>query len=274
MTAELTVGEFSRISHLSVKTLRHYHEVGLLEPASINSDTGYRYYSTDQIPAAQVIRRLRDLDMPVAEVKAVVSTSDAGVRNALISGHLERLENELDKVHAAVNSLRNLLDSPLTSIAVEYRSITSQRAVGIEEMVDRDEVLAWWYGALGELRAATRAQGLRATGPSGKLFASELFQLGHGLATVFIPVEGNVREIGRLREIVVPQAVLAVLTHHGPLDNIDVTYGRLGAYVSEHGISIEGPLREFYVVGVGDTSDESKWVTEIGWPIFRADQQT
>ena len=49
MTAGLTVGEFSRMTHLSVKTLRHYHQVGLLEPAQVNPDTGYRYYTRDQV---------------------------------------------------------------------------------------------------------------------------------------------------------------------------------------------------------------------------------
>ena len=60
MAAGLTVGDFSRATHLSVKTLRHYHQAGLLEPAAVNPDTGYRYYSAGQIPTAQVIRRLRE----------------------------------------------------------------------------------------------------------------------------------------------------------------------------------------------------------------------
>ena len=76
MTAGLTVGDFSRITHLSVKTLRHYHEVGLLEPATVNPGTGYRYYSAAQVPTAQVIRRLRDLEMPFA---GVLLTSATGV---------------------------------------------------------------------------------------------------------------------------------------------------------------------------------------------------
>ena len=69
MTRHVTIGEFSRASHLSVKTLRHYHEVGLLEPSEVDPANGYRYYAEDQIPVAQVIRRLRGLEMPVAEVK-------------------------------------------------------------------------------------------------------------------------------------------------------------------------------------------------------------
>jgi DNA-binding transcriptional MerR regulator len=59
MTPRASIGEFSRAAHLSVKTLRHYHEVGLLEPSEIDPNSGYRYYSYEQIPTAQVIRRLR-----------------------------------------------------------------------------------------------------------------------------------------------------------------------------------------------------------------------
>src|SRR5580693_1023376 len=106
MAAALTVGDFSRATHLSVKTLRHYHQVGLLEPATVNPDTGYRYYAAGQIPTAQVIRRLRDLEMPVADVKAVLAAPDAAARNALIAAHLDRLESELARTRGAVDSLR------------------------------------------------------------------------------------------------------------------------------------------------------------------------
>ena len=57
----LTIGEFATLSHLSVRTLRRYHETGPLEPAAVDPFTGYRYYSAEQIPPAQVIRRLCDL---------------------------------------------------------------------------------------------------------------------------------------------------------------------------------------------------------------------
>jgi DNA-binding transcriptional MerR regulator len=52
MAAAITIGEFSRITHLSIKTLRRYHEAGLLEPAHVDRQTGYRYYSVDQVPTA------------------------------------------------------------------------------------------------------------------------------------------------------------------------------------------------------------------------------
>jgi DNA-binding transcriptional MerR regulator/effector-binding domain-containing protein len=256
---------------LSVKTLRHYHEVGLLAPAAVNPGTGYRYYSAEQIPAAQVIRRLRDLEMPVGEVKAVLAAGDAADRNVLIAAHLDRLEAGLAQTRAAVDSLRNLLQPPPGAPAIEHRSVPAVRAAGIVAVADHGDVLAWWQGALGELRATVRAQGLRVTGPPGGMFASELFQHEHGEATVFVPVEGSVRSIGRVTPVTVPAAELAVISHLGSLSDADLSYATLGSYATRHEISVDGPLREYYLRGAGEVADEAEWRTEIGWPIFRAD---
>jgi DNA-binding transcriptional MerR regulator len=271
MAAALTVGDFSRATHLSIKTLRHYHQVGLLEPGAVNPDTGYRYYSVGQIPTAQVIRRLRDLEMPVADVKAVLAAPDATARNALIAAHLNRLEAELAQTRTVVESLRNLLQPPDGPTAIEHRSVPATAAAAIGAVVDRADLLAWWQGALGELRATVRAQGQHATGPSGGMFAGELLQQDRGQATVFIPVEGGVRPIGRVASQVIPAAELAIINHHGSLADADLTYAKLGSYAIAHEISIDGPLREYYLRGAGDTPDEAEWRTEIGWPIFRAD---
>jgi DNA-binding transcriptional MerR regulator len=271
MATGLTVGDFSRATHLSVKTLRHYHQVGLLEPATVNPETGYRYYSVTQIPTAQVIRRLRDLEMPVADVKAVLAAPDAAARNTLITAHLSRLEAELAQTRAAVESLRDLLQPPASAAAIERRSVPAAAAAGIAAVVDRADVLAWWEGALGELRATVRAQHVGAAGPSGGVFASELFQHDRGEAMVFVPVQGPVRPIGRVTPLTVPAAELAVISHYGPLSDADLSYAKLGSYTAAHEISVDGPLREYYLRGADDTADEAEWRTEIGWPIFRAD---
>src|SRR4051794_33225223 len=95
MDAELSIGAFSRMTFLSVKALRHYHEIGLLAPASIDPDSGYRQYSVAQVPIAQVIRRLRDLGMPLGEIGTIVRAPDVDTRNATIIAHLQRMEDEL-----------------------------------------------------------------------------------------------------------------------------------------------------------------------------------
>jgi DNA-binding transcriptional MerR regulator len=272
MARALTIGDFSRATHLSVKTLRHYHRVGLLEPASVDPGSGYRYYSQDQIPAAQVIVRLRNLDMPVPAVKAVLAAKGAAARNAIIAAHLDHLETELARTREAVSSLRNLIDRPDTRLPIEHRTVPATPAIGIRDVVDRPDLLPWWQGALGELHAMVRAQRLNPAGPSGGLYASEIFQHDRGEATVFIPVDGAVRPIGRVAPIVVPAAELAVVTHHGSLDGADITYGALGSYVTRYELSVDGPLREYYLRSAQDYHDPGEWQTQIGWPIFRADR--
>ena len=271
MRSNLSIGDFSRITHLSVKTLRHYHDVGLVAPAHIDPATGYRYYSHAQIPTAQVVRRLRELDMPIADIRSVL-VADPDTRNELISTHLSRLEAELASTRAAVDALRNILDRPSTAAPIDHRTVPATRAIGIQQVVDRDDILVWWQGALGELHAMVAAQPLRQTGVSGGLYASEIFQHDRGEATVFIPVDGSIRAVGRVVPFTVPPAELAVIRHHGSLDDVDLTYSELGAYATRHEISIDGPLREYYIRDSRDTPDPSRWETDIGWPIFRSDR--
>src|SRR5882757_7842721 len=121
MATALAIGEFSRITHLSIKTLRRYHEAGVLEPAHVDRQTGYRYYDLDQVPTAQVIHRFRELGMPVREVGELVAVTEPDLRAALIAQHLERLEIRLDQTRAAVVSLRRLLEPSPAPLLVHHR---------------------------------------------------------------------------------------------------------------------------------------------------------
>ena len=266
MRAGLSIGDFSRITHLSVKTLRHYHEAGLLEPAEVDPHTGYRYYSTAQVPAAQVIRRFRELGMPVREVGQVLAATDPEARTAVIAGHLERLERELDQTRAAVSSLRRLLEPAAAPITVEHRAMPAVTTAAIRATVTLAEVLAWYDGAMAELDRTLR--GVVPTGPCGGLYDNELFTEERGDAVVYVPV-ADPPTSGRVRPLVIAATDLAITVHLGPHDDIDVTYGALGTYVAEHSLAIAGPVHENYLVGPRDTADPAAWRTEIGWPVFR-----
>jgi DNA-binding transcriptional MerR regulator len=269
MGTSLTIGDFSRMTHLSVKTLRHYHQVGLLEPTDINPESGYRYYDTDQVPTAQVIRRFRDLAMPVEQVKAVLSAPNLPARNALIASHLDRLESQLDQTQSAVASLRSLLEHPDAPIRVEHRATPALSTIAIGATITQDELGSWWSEAFGELQRFMDQEGIRATGPKGGLYRNELFLHENGEAVVYVPVEEPVVPHGRVESRVIPAAELAIATHDGPHGDIDLTYGALGTYVAEHALAVEGPVRETYLVSEFDAADATGWRTEIGWPIFR-----
>jgi DNA-binding transcriptional MerR regulator len=271
MKGTVSIGDFSRMTHLSVKALRHYHDVGLLEPAETDRLTGYRYYARSQVPIAQVIRRFRALDMPVEEVRAILATPDPGARAERIAAHLGRLEQQLKGISAAVASLRALLEHAEAPITVEYRAVQQAPALAISERVRLENAAAWMSAAFVEIHDTLRSQEVKAVGPSGALWPTELFTDEEGDATVFVPVGHEARPAGRTRPLVVPPAELAITVHcgdHG--NNLDRTYGALGTYVAEHEVGVDGPLREYYLVDQFSSADAAQWRTEIAWPIFQA----
>jgi DNA-binding transcriptional MerR regulator len=266
----LAIGDFARATHLSVKTLRYYHRVGLLEPADVDPDTGYRRYTTGQIPAAQIIRRFRDLDMPVEEVKQVLAAPDIETRNELIATHLNRLEEGLTRTQDAVSSLRDLLarPSPPELADIGRLRVGGIPAVAISEPLDIEDAGPWYQGALGELYATIDAQNQSPDGPSGGIYATELFSHGLGQATIFVPCSGPLRPMGRVTSLVVPPGEFATIVHPGPDNGIDRAYGSLATYVTQHALAVDGPIREYYLTGRHDTPDTAQWRTQICWPIF------
>jgi DNA-binding transcriptional MerR regulator len=267
----MAIGDFSRATHLNIKTLRHYHRIGVLEPTDVDPTTGHRRYSTDQIPTAQVIRRFRSLDMPLEEIHAVITTPDLAARNELIAAHLERLETTLARTQKAAASLRDLLKPPLDSapLDIEHRRVPATPAAAVSEVIDVKNASAWYQGALGELYALLAAQKIPTTGAGGAIYANDLFTHERGQATVFVPCDQTVRDTGRVSSVVVPEVELAITVHAGPhTGDLDRAYGSLGAYVTDHALGVEGPIREYYLIGLHETGDEDQWRTEIGWPIF------
>jgi DNA-binding transcriptional MerR regulator/effector-binding domain-containing protein len=268
MRPGLSIGEFATVTHLSIRTLRRYHEAGLLEPDHVDPQTGYRYYTAAQIPPAQVIHRLRELDVPLAEVKAILATEDPRRRNELIGGHLRRLEESLDRTRAAVSSLRELLQPTADELPARMSTAPPRTVAAISAHVGHGEVVAWYAAAMKDLNAAVPPD--KRTGPAAGHYANELFTAGEGTATVFYPVQGfEPADGGRVELLELPATELAVVEHLGPHDDIDVTYGRLGAWVTGHAMAVDGPIQETYLVGPADTPDPGRWRTEIGWPVFR-----
>ncbi len=250
--------------------LRHYHQIGLLEPADVDPNSGYRRYVPEQIPTAQVIRRFRDLDMPLEQIKAVLAAPDLDARNRLINEHLAALQESLAQTQAAVASLESLLGSSTTEGEPEItlRRVPATQAAAITSTIDIADASAWYQGAMGELYATLAAQGVAVAGHPGGIYEDELFTQERGRATVFLPCTASLRPTGRVTPVEIPAIELAIIVHRGPIEEIDRAYGALAAYVARNAIAVDGPIREYYPVSGQDTRDSAAWRTEVGWPIF------
>jgi DNA-binding transcriptional MerR regulator len=268
---QLTIGAFSRISHLSVKTLRYYHEVGLLEPAVIDPDSGYRYYRPGQAHSAHLVRRYRDLGLPVADVKAVLAASDQTARDAILAGHLDRMREQLRQTEAAVDSLRRMLDGTPTAGAIEERVLEGGPTIAVAADLTREDLSSWWWDAHARLRAIATAAGLEQTGPVGGLFDDGLFTQEAGHATVYLPVRHSPTLDGSGARWELPPGRFAVTMHNGPHRDVDRTYAALGTYAGAvEGRDGAGPVRERYLVNPLDTPDTAQWRTEVCWPLAQA----
>ena len=268
MSVLVPIGDFSRMTHLSVKALRFYHDQGLLEPARIDPSSGYRFYDTGQVPVAQVIRRFRDLDMPLDQVRAVLTAPDVETRTKEIIAHLNAMESKLAELQTSVSSLRALLEAPAVRPEVEFRSIPATRALAVRGTVTVQQAWAWGTDVFGEIYGRIEQAGLTPAGPGGALFPAGFFELHEAELTAFVPVDGAVPDGGRATVTTIPGVEAAVMLHCGSPADSDQTYGALGTIVAERAIGIEGPIREYYLVPFTEP-DLSRHRTEICWPVFQ-----
>ena len=261
MSASVTIGEFSRLTHLTVKTLRHYHEQGLLVPYAVDGASGYRRYSVDQVPDALLIGRLRRLDMPLAEVRRVVDSTDPAQRDAAIADHLLRMEAELSRPRAIVASLRGLLTSTPTPLDVRRRILPDLATVSVTARVERDLIGDWCAETFPGLYA--RLDG-PPTGPGGALYGEEFFTQAVGEVTAYVPVDPST---GSGRTTTIAGGPYAVAVHAGPFVDFDRTYAALGSHVAAYETAAPGPIREIYLISPPETTDENRYRTEVCWPI-------
>jgi DNA-binding transcriptional MerR regulator/effector-binding domain-containing protein len=264
VAARVTIGEFSTMTRLTRKALRLYHDAGLLEPVDVDPSSGYRYYDVSQVASAQVIKRLRDLDMPLPDVRSYVTAENDSVRRSVLTQHLDRLESELRRTHDAVSSLRALVNESTTSPSIEMRTDPPIVAVAVSGTVTLSGVADWWNTAHHTLIERLSSAGIEAVGPLGADFDKELFADETGSASLWYPVDAARAARCALDVVTVAGGHFAVALHDGPDARIDETYSALGTHVAEHGIGREGPVRERYPRGV---VFEGELVTEIGWPV-------
>jgi DNA-binding transcriptional MerR regulator len=265
----LPIGMFSRASSLSIKALRAYHEAGILVPAQVDRRTGYRSYTVDQLGDAAVIRRLRDLDVPLEQVRRVLEARDPRLTREVLARHALTMQARLAETERIVAELQSGTAAQ-THTPVHERDEPALETVRVRGLVE-EAVWADWLGwAFGRIGAVLATAGVAPAGTAAGLYAPEIAEDGPQPVEALVPVPAPFAlptgelDVGFGE---VPAARVAVLVHAGSYDDIGDTYRALGAWVARHAEPTGERIREWYVVGPSDTDDPSAWRTEIAWPI-------
>lgn len=266
MTDLMTIGEFARVTQLSVKALRHYDELGLLPPAEVDRSSGYRRYAVVQVPTAQAIRRFRDLDLPLDQIRALLGAGDRSERERVLTDHLDAVHAEIERSQAAVQALQELLAPVPWRTDVEHRSLPETTVLGIAADVGWDDAEAWLDEAFAELADAMARASAVPQGPAGALYDAAFFERHEGRVLAFVPTAADLPRLGRAGSHRLEAREVAVMVHRGPFATLDETYASLGTYVVQGGIGADGPILENYVSS-GDDDAGTIAVTEVCWPI-------
>jgi DNA-binding transcriptional MerR regulator len=134
MESLLPIGRFSRLTGLTVKALRHYDDVGLLRPAAVDPETGYRQYAPRQLVRAEAIRRLRRLELPLEDISELLDANDPAELRRLLVGHQRRTALRSAELNAVLQGLQPLIDGKETVMGTASEALDREahRRLGID----------------------------------------------------------------------------------------------------------------------------------------------
>lgn len=258
------IGRFSEICRLSQKALRLYDEQGLLKPAWVDPDSGYRYYAAAQALEAERIRRLRALELPLDDIAELLRDRSAAAR--VLDRHRRRLEARLDEVKALLSSLDHLETEEAMTYDVKTKDVAPQRIISIRLRSPLADLGAEAARAYGELFAHLGRAGAAPAGPPLAVYHSEPSE-EDGLDVEFgVPVTRPMSGAGRISGRELGGGRAAFTLHCGRYDAVGPGYAALQQWIQAHGHEIaEGP-REIYLVGPQQAADPSGFRTELQWP--------
>ncbi|HLU09874.1 MAG TPA: MerR family transcriptional regulator [Oceanobacillus sp.] len=269
------IGDFSRISQVSIRSLRHYDEIGLFKPAYTDPFTGYRYYTADQLPRLNRIVALKSLGLSLDEVALLVN-DDLSVevirgmfklRQSQLRRHILEVESQLKAVEMRLKQIETEGTLPETEPVI--KRLPEQSIISIREIAP---TLRSMGDLLMSMHTVVRHQAKEA-GYGVAVFYDWYYddidsdwELGFAVPETF---DRTVRlEDGRTLTMHVLPAVeqMACVTYEGNYFGLSQGYSQLGVWLDERGYRICGEARELFL-HIGDADHQDENVTEIQFPV-------
>lgn len=255
------IGEFSKITQLSIKTLRYYHDNEILEPSYIDQITGYRFYDDKSYERAKLIKLLRDFDFSIKEIQEIVNNyeDESDIRAYLLEKnemiqkkieHYKKLQSRIED-YQSYKEVKTMLKQ-VKEITIEKSLVASLTYVGKYEDVGIH---------LGKL---FKAVGMNVKGKPFSIYHDEDYKEENATVEVCIPLKKEVtyKDI-ETKELKGGKALSII--HVGPYENLSDTYKVLMDYLNENNIESKSPIREHYIKGPGMLlkGNPNKYQTEI-----------
>jgi effector-binding domain-containing protein len=267
----LPIGLFSYLTSLSHKALHLYAHEGLLEPAYVDPETGYRYYARSQMANAEVLRLLRSLDVPLAALSGVMAADDreTAVRTTM-SERLRSIDLELDRL----TSIRERLDAllaketlPFERAEVEVVELDDLVGFSHREPCYQDDLSETEWRAIHEFEREYASRGLVPAGREWVIYHDDMIEWEPHDLEVFQPIDTSQLTTEAVELATLPGGPAVRMLHAGDYDDIRLAYAELLRRATERGLRLTDSPRERYLVDERDSDDPRDYRTEIAWPL-------
>jgi len=268
----IRIGDFSKLSRVTVKTLRYYDEVGLLKPACVDDFTGYRYYTFEQLPRLNRILALKDLGFSLDEIgqfltDALTIEQMRGMLKLRQAEIRQRVQDETDRLARVAARLRQIEQEEfMTQYDVVIKQVEPLKVAAVRGVVPTppDQGRLWQ-----ELESYLASQHIQPVGSCFSLYYDDEYKEKDWDIEVCEPIAGDLPETQRVKvRDLTGGAAMACVVHHGPFVTIGQAYEALMKWIGENGYHIVGPGREVYLreAREGD-QDDPNTLTEIQFPV-------
>ncbi len=269
-----SIGEFSQITGLSVKALRFYDEKGVLRPAHVASDTGYRYYNVESVERARMVARLRELQFSLDDIQQVLADCDDDTQ--LVSYFARQLRTVEERLRADKKTAK-ALEAAIAAEA-EAGRVAAAGQFRIEEKLVAPLVIAGVrmsgrYEECGRaFKTLGRTMGRHIAGKPLCLFYDGEFREEDANFEPCFPLRREVAPAAGIGVRMLPKVRCLALVHQGPYPQLGRSYKLLLAEMKRRGVTAELPTREVYLKGPGIIfrGNPRNYLTEIQIPIHEA----
>ena len=261
----IKIGEFSKLSHLTIKALRFYEKEGLLIPEAIDERTGYRYYQTSQLENATKIKAYRQLGLTIEEIKAIQNGADLKL---ILAAKAEVLKKQKETIDVRLSIINHILEENEMKYQVTLKEIPSVIVYYTELRVTAFSDMMKLIPKLGAECRRLNPQ-IKCAEPGYEFceYLDEEYKQSDILIRHNEVVDQMGKESDRIKFREVPAVRVLSILHRGAYDEIGEAYAYIMKYAEDNGYKVSGFARECYIDGIWNKESVEDWLTEIQLPI-------